>query len=315
VDVLQEILQQCPIRENPRGPEMRYDADPGIEGNNCRDDKYYGGSCFDNYIFLDTANNIISFYHKSNRRPIASFFTRMTETSEQPEPIIAGRKDHTGSVISQSVEDYLKAIYTLQERTGASVSTTELASALLVAPASVTNMNKRLSGLKLIDYEAYKGVRLTEAGVRIALEIIRHHRLLETYLREMLGYSWAEMHAEAERLEHHISEEFESRIDKLLGYPTHDPHGHPIPTRSGEMVFPPTIALSEAESGSSLAIHHIGDSDPELLNHLESVGLLPRTPVLILERSPFNGPLTVRVDGVDQVVGFEIARHIFVMEA
>ncbi len=152
-------------------------------------------------------------------------------------------------MLSQAVGDYLKAIYKLQG--DGAVSTTDIAQALNVSSASVTNMIKRLAQMKMVEYESYRGVRLTEAGEKIALEIVRHHRLLETYLKEMLGYSWAEMHEEAERLEHHISEEFEDKIDALLGHPTHDPHGHPIPTRDLQITktatTPLTLRIGERE--------------------------------------------------------------------
>ena len=238
----------------------------------------------------------------------------MAKVHEHLEQPWAGRIDHFGSVLSQSVEDYLKTIYLLQEDTESTVSTTDLATAMGVAPASVTNMVKKLSNLRLVEYEAYRGARLTEGGVRIALEIIRHHRLLETYLKEVLGYSWAEMHAEAERLEHHISEEFERRIDHLLGYPTHDPHGHPIPTRDGEIANRATTALSDIEPGSLRIIHHIADFDPDLLHHLETEGLLPGTDIKVVSHAPFKGPIIIRTKNTERTIGYEIARHVFVAD-
>lgn len=222
-------------------------------------------------------------------------------------------QQRTPSMLSQAVGDYLKTIYKLQG--DSSVSTTDIARALDVSSASVTNMIKRLAQMKLVEHESYKGVRLTEAGEKIALEIIRHHRLLETYLKEMLGYSWAEMHEEAERLEHHISEEFEDKIDALLGHPTHDPHGHPIPTRDLQITRTATTPLIHAEPGQPLVIHHVSDADPELLQYLEEIGLLPQNTVEILEKAPFKGPLTLRIGEREQIVGHEVASNVFVTES
>ena len=216
-------------------------------------------------------------------------------------------------MLSQAVEDYLKAIYKLQG--DGAVSTTDIAHALDVSSASVTNMVKRLAQMKMVEYESYKGVRLTEAGQKIALEIIRHHRLLETYLKEMLGYSWAEMHEEAERLEHHISEEFEEKIDALLGYPTHDPHGHPIPTADLQITETATTPLALAEAGQTVIIHSVSDADADLLQYLEEIGLLPQNTVEIIAKAPFNGPLTLRIDGREQIVGHEVASNVFVEAA
>ena len=216
-------------------------------------------------------------------------------------------------MLSQSVEDYLKKIYTLQG--SGSASTTELARALNVTSASVTNMIKRLAEMKMVEYQSYKGVRLTEAGEKIALEIIRHHRLLETYLKEVLGYSWDKMHEDAERLEHHISEEFEEKIDALLGYPTHDPHGHPIPTKNLEIAHPETTALAHAEVGRAVVIHHLSDANADMLHHLEEIGLMPKTALDVVEKAPFNCPLTVRVGNQEKIIGFEVASHIFVTDS
>lgn len=214
-------------------------------------------------------------------------------------------------MLSQAVEDYLKAIYKLQGDGAA--STTDIARQLDVSSASVTNMVKRLSGLGLAEYESYKGVVLTEAGKKIALEIIRHHRLLETYLKEIMDYPWDKMHEEAEQLEHHISEAFEDKIDELLGYPTHDPHGHPIPTRDGQIAESTADPLTVAQAGKSFVIQHVSDNDFELLHYLEEIGLLPQSTLHIIKKAPFNGPLTLRVGGEEHIVGFEVAGNIFVV--
>ena len=215
-------------------------------------------------------------------------------------------------VLSQAVEDYLKTIYKLQGTDRA--ATNDIAQVMGVSSASVTNMLKRLTRMELVDHESYKGVRLTEAGRQVALEVIRHHRLLETYLREVMGFSWGDMHEEAERLEHHISEEFEERLDEMLGYPTHDPHGHPIPTKDGRIADSATQTLAEVAEGSSVVVHHVSDADADLLDYLESHGLMPNSRVEVLGKEPFDGPLTVAVETGRKTIGREVARHVFVNE-
>jgi len=214
-------------------------------------------------------------------------------------------------MLSQAVEDYLKVIYQLQEGGGA-VSTSDIARSLNVSAASVTNMVKRLAQLGLVDYESYRGVKLTTTGEKVALEIIRHHRLLELYLREVMGYSWEKIHEEAEHLEHHISEEFENKLDELLGFPTHDPHGDPIPTRDLEIADITDDPLAEVEPGRSVVIQRVSDTDPELLDYLERIGLLPGTELKVLEKAPFHGPIKVRIRGGECLVGHRVATHIFV---
>ena len=217
-------------------------------------------------------------------------------------------------MLSPAVEDYLKAIYKLQGE--GTVSTSEIARALDLSPASVTNMAKRLSDMGLAKYQSYKGVMLTEAGNKVALEIIRHHRLLELYLKEVMGYSWDKLHAEAEQLEHHISEEFEARIDEMLNYPTHDPHGHPIPTPEGEVADMTVETLSQTPPGHTVTVRYVSDSDPELLQYLEELGLLPGTAIEVLKRAPFNGPLTIRAgSSKEEVVGVEVASNVFIEPA
>lgn len=216
-------------------------------------------------------------------------------------------------MLSQAVEDYLKTIYKLQGEGPA--PTTEIARALGVSPASVTSMAKRLDTMGLANYASYRGVSLTSAGEKIALEIIRHHRLLETYLKEILDYPWDQMHEEAEHLEHHISEEFEAKIDKMLGYPTHDPHGDPIPSREGHMTEPALDALPDAAEGETLLIGRVSDRDPDTLSYLESVGLLPGSQIKVTASDYPDGPITVSIRGSSVSVGPEIARHVFTMPA
>lgn len=216
-------------------------------------------------------------------------------------------------VLSQAVEDYLKAIYKL-ETEGEGASTTRLAEAMDVSSASATNMIKRLAKMGLVDYQSYKGARLSKAGRKIALEIIRHHRLLELYLLEVMGYSWDEVHEEAEKLEHHISEQFEDKIAELLDHPTHDPHGDPIPSKDGIMPVMEDIPLNEAEQGQSYMVTRVKDQDPELLRYLEKVGLLPGVRITIEKKEPFEGPLTLRVEDTEQVIGHSLGDSIYLAE-
>ncbi|NGP87713.1 metal-dependent transcriptional regulator [Fodinibius halophilus] len=216
-------------------------------------------------------------------------------------------------VLSQAVEDYLKTIYTL-EADGNKATTTKIADALEVSSASATNMVKRLAKMGLVDYESYKGASLTNSGKKIALEIVRHHRLLELYLLEVMGYSWDEVHEEAEKLEHHISERFEDKIAKLLDNPTHDPHGDPIPTKEGLMPEMDALPLNEAEKDQEYIVSRVKDQDPELLRYLGEIGLLPGIKIEIKEKAPFEGPITMQVEKGEQVIGHEVARNIFVAE-
>lgn len=216
-------------------------------------------------------------------------------------------------VLSQAVEDYLKTIYKLDtDEKGA--STTRIAESLDVSSASATNMIKRLSKMGLVDYQSYKGASLTSSGRKIALEIIRHHRLLELYLLEVMGYSWDEVHDEAEKLEHHISEQFEDKIAELLDNPTHDPHGDPIPTKDGIMPEMEDDSLIHAEEGHQYIVSRVKNQDPELLRYLEKIGLLPGARLTIKEKGPFKGPIILQVEENEQVLGHEVAEHIYIAE-
>lgn len=216
-------------------------------------------------------------------------------------------------VLSQSVEDYLKAIYKLEsDEKGA--STTRIAEALEVSSASATNMIKRLAEMGLVNYQSYKGATLTPSGRKIALEIIRHHRLLELYLLEVMGYSWDEVHDEAEKLEHHISEQFEDKIAELLDNPTHDPHGDPIPTKEGIMPEMKTQPLVQAEAGHHYLVSRVKNQDPELLRYLEKIGLLPGSKITVKDKGPFKGPITLLIEEAEQVLGHEVAEHILIAE-
>ncbi len=214
-------------------------------------------------------------------------------------------------MLSEAVQDYLKTIYKLQEQGGA-VSTSALAQAMGVAAASATGMVKKLAGLKLARHSPYQGVILTKAGEKMALEVIRHHRLLELYLAEALGYSWDKVHEEAERLEHVISEEFEEKIFEALGRPTRDPHGDPIPTKDGTLVAGSHERLSDMEPGATGVIRRVSDRDAEMLRYLGIRGLVPDATVEVMEKAPFNGPITVKAGETAHVLGRDLASHIHV---
>lgn len=214
-------------------------------------------------------------------------------------------------VFSQVIEDYVKAIYKLQSAEE-TVSTMSLSRKVGASPAATTKMIKQLAELKLINHTPYYGVRLTPAGEKVALEIIRHHRLLELYLHQALGYGWDEVDAEAEKLEHHISEEFEDRIDRLLDFPRHDPHGDPIPTRDGTIAPQRGWPLSESQPEDTVIIMRVRDSDPEALRYLARIGMILGAKVEIKEKEPVGGVLTLEVGGVRHSVGRELAGHVFV---
>ena len=211
--------------------------------------------------------------------------------------------------LSESAQDYLKAIYKLQG-SGGRATTNAIAERMHVAPPSATAMVKKLTGLGLADHEPYRGVVLTDAGKKIAIEVIRHHRLLEQYLSESLGLPIDAVHAEADRLEHVISEELEARIDESLGYPTHDPHGDPIPTSELRFLQSDLLPLASLAPGEEAMVRRVPDSDAELLRYLSSLALLPGESVEVRHAAPFDGPITVAVDGVEQVISRELAARI-----
>ncbi len=215
--------------------------------------------------------------------------------------------------ISQSVEDYLKVIYQL-ETEGSGATTNNVAEMMEASSASATNMLKRLASLNLIEHTSYKGAKLTEAGRKIALEILRHHRLLELYLKEIMGYGWDEVHEEAEKLEHHISEQFEDKIAELLNHPTHDPHGDPIPTKDGVMPEMASLPLTDANIDHQYIIGRVKDQEPELLRYLEKIGLIPGVKIKIIDKAPFNGPILVILEDTEKTIGFNIAEQVYLVE-
>jgi DtxR family Mn-dependent transcriptional regulator len=212
---------------------------------------------------------------------------------------------------TQAVEDYLKNIYELQA-TAEKVSTTDLAERLGVAPASVTGMVKKLAAMKLLKHEPYHGVLLTKAGEKIALEVIRHHRLVESYLTEALGVPWDKVHEEADKWEHVLSEDMEDRISAMLGNPTTDPHGAPIPARDGSLPETALRRLSDLEPGERAVVAEVSDHDPELLRYLGEMGLFPQTKLRLISAAPFQGPLTIEIGGRERAVGREVAGHVLV---
>ncbi len=214
-----------------------------------------------------------------------------------------------GTATSEAVQDYCKAIYALQRHhDGAAVSTNALAERLGVTAGSASAMAKRLADLGLAEHAPYHGVALTAEGRRRALEVLRHHRLLELYLNEQLGVPWDRVHQEAEALEHVISEDLEARIAAKLGNPTHDPHGDPIPSPELEVDEGETLSLGEAPMGARGRFVRVSDSDPEMLRYLEEVGIAIGEPFVLVERQPFDGPLTVRIGGAEHVLGAKLAR-------
>ncbi len=215
--------------------------------------------------------------------------------------------------ITPVVEDYLKAIYSLHQ-SGESVRTAALAARLNVKPPTVTAMLKTLADLSLIRYEPYRGVELTESGERIALEIVRHHRLIELYLVEALGFSWDEVHEEAEVLEHFISEKLEARIAAYLGDPTHDPHGDPIPALDGTLPESSAQSLANLPEKTQARIVRVSDQDGERLRYIAKLGLVPGAQVRVVESAPFDGPVSVQVAETVHAVDRRLARMILVDE-
>lgn len=216
------------------------------------------------------------------------------------------RVSHTGS--SEAVEDYVKAIYSISTATdGAPVGTNDLADRLGVTAASVSAMFRKLTDLGLADHMPYKGVRLTKEGERLALEVLRHHRLLELYLAEHLGVPWDRVHAEADALEHVISADLEARIAAKLGHPTHDPHGAPIPSVDLLLGEDTTQSLAVLPLGARGTFARIAGGDPEMLRYLDAQGIRLGDTVVVLDRQPFSGPTTVSIGSVTHTIGGGLA--------
>jgi DtxR family Mn-dependent transcriptional regulator len=212
----------------------------------------------------------------------------------------------------QAIEDYLKTIYTLAQ-VESPVSTSRIAEAREVKPASVTSMVQRLAKLKIVDYEKHYGVTLPASGEKLALEVMRHHRLIELYLMEALGFTWDEVHEQADILEHVISEKLEERIAAALNYPLFDPHGDPIPTKEGQITYVDARPLASVKAENKVRIKRIlDDSNSELLRYLAELGLVPGAEVIVIDVAPFQGPITIDVDGEKKVIGQKVASTILV---
>ena len=213
-----------------------------------------------------------------------------------------------GNHLSESIENYAKAIYALEQRGSGAVTTNALASRMEVTAASASSMVKKLAELNLVTHEPYKGVKLTEKGRRVALEVLRHHRLLELYLTESLGVPWDRVHDEAEVLEHVLSEELEELIAAKLGHPTHDPHGDPIPSADLMIDEERTESLASLEVGARGVFVRVSDADPEMLRYLADRGITPGDHFEVVDRQPFDGPLSTRFGERVHVLGGGLAR-------
>ena len=217
--------------------------------------------------------------------------------------------------LAPRISDCLKVIYAMQER-GQKVSTSAVSECLGVSDATVTMLFKDFANADWVEHAPYHGVTLTPLGERKAMEVIRHHRLLELYLARQLGYSWDKVHDEADKLEHVISEEFEDKLDALLGYPTVDPHGDPIPSKEGVIVARKGCTLQQLQEGQCALILRVSDQDPEKLRYLGQLGLYPEARVKLVGRAPFGGPLHIRVgeksQQVEHMLGPELAEQIIV---
>lgn len=221
----------------------------------------------------------------------------------------------TPQTLSGPVEDYLKAIYDL-ERGAQPATTNDIALRLAISPASVSGMVRRLADQGLITHEPYRGVRLTEDGRRAALRTLRRHRILECYLTEVLGFPWDQVHGEAEQLEHAASEELIERMAAALGDPSHDPHGAPIPSREGQVDETTLRTLADVAAGERVRVRQVMDEDAERLRYLAELGIRPGALMRILERAPFDGPISLSVghsgSGVTRVIGPALAAQVFV---
>jgi DtxR family Mn-dependent transcriptional regulator len=218
------------------------------------------------------------------------------------------------SRLSVAMQDYVREIYKLQAE-GDRVSTSALATRMDVAPPSATSMIKRLARMGLAEHEPYRGVVLTSRGTEIALELIRHHRLIEQYLADTLGVPIEAVHAEADRLEHALSEELEARIDELLGFPTHDPHGDPIPDSKLALDGTELRSLATLEPGEHAIVRRIPSDDANLLRYLASLALIPGKRVVLRAIAPFDGPITVRAEGTEHAISRALALRIGVATA
>jgi DtxR family Mn-dependent transcriptional regulator len=222
----------------------------------------------------------------------------------------SGFRREPGAANTEAVEDYAKAIHALGRRDAGPVGTSALAERLGVSPGTVTAMLKRMDEMGLVEHEPYRGARLTAAGEKVALEVIRHHRLLEAYLSEALGMPWDRIHDEAEVLEHYISEDLEDRMAAALGDPAVDPHGDPIPDRGLSLSADVGVALANLEPGDAAVLRRVSDSDPAMLRYLADRGIRPGARLRVVGTEPFGGPLVVEVEGREHALGGELAQKM-----
>lgn len=215
----------------------------------------------------------------------------------------------SGKELTSAVEDYLKSVYSL-EAEGGRATTSALAERMGVSAPSATAMMKRLDELGLVERAPYHGVTLTDRGRLCALEVLRHHRLLELYLADSLGMSLDEVHAEADRLEHVLSEKLEARIDAALGYPTHDPHGDPIPDSTLRIPASTSRSLADLDPGDTATVARVPDSDAALLRYLTQIAIVPGQQLELTKSAPFGGPLTVRTGAGEHAIARELAAAI-----
>jgi DtxR family transcriptional regulator, Mn-dependent transcriptional regulator len=215
----------------------------------------------------------------------------------------AGHNAHPERRYPEGAENYAKAIYQLQSGIEGAVGTGAIAERLGVTPASASAMLRRLSDERLLTHTPYHGVRLTDSGEQLALEVIRHHRLIELFLAEVLGMPWDRVHAEAEVLEHHISEELEELIAAKLGEPARDPHGDPIPSRELDLASDDSVPLAQLEPGEAATFVRVSDRDSEMLRYLDERGIHPGARLRVNRREPFGGPVMVEVDGREHPLG------------
>lgn len=223
---------------------------------------------------------------------------------------MASRESERPSLTGQA-EDYLKAIYELEQH-GTAAGTNDIAARLAISPASVTGMIQRLARLGLVESERYKGARLTDAGRTAALQLIRRHRIIESYLVQRLGFGWEDVHDEAERLEHAASDELINRMAAAIGNPTQDPHGAPIPTAEGTVDETRLDSLLVLPIGGVATVMRMSDRDPEFLRYLDGLGIHPGARVRLVAKAPFDGPLTIAVDGREHSIGTNSAARVFI---
>lgn len=217
----------------------------------------------------------------------------------------------TRAALTGQAEDYLKAIYEL-EQGGDPAATNDIAARLGIAAASVTGMVQRLSRLGLVKVERYKGANLTAAGKKAALQLIRRHRIIESYLVERLGFTWDNVHDEAERLEHAASDELIARMADAIGNPTEDPHGAPIPSASGEVDETRLRSIADLDAGHTATVVRMSDRDPAFLRYLDGMGIRPGARVQVASRAPFGGPITLDIEGERHAVGAEAAERVYI---